>query len=112
MENYIFYIIEFVVAWIFGFHIGTNLMRDRMKRNISENPDELIASIQQIKQLSEEVNEMKEGIEVVVEQHNNRFFVYNKSSHLFLGQGESIDDAMKTVTERFPNQVFMYEINT
>lgn len=103
----VFFIVD-VIMYTLGFYAGRKYMINRYAKIMSEDTDNMIEhlkNIQKIKMLEDESSQT----EVVVEQHNNSYFVYNKETHLFLGQGTSVDEAMKIVTDRYPNQVFFYE---
>lgn len=96
-----------LVIFCVGFYAGRNFMikiYSQMMVDDTERMIEHLQNIQKIKDIDED-----DETEVVVEQHNDRFYVYNKVTHLFLGQGHSIDEAMKIVSERFPDQIFVYE---
>lgn len=73
-----------------------------MIRKMAENPDTMMDAFKQIKEL--EIAES--ATEVEVESHNDSVYIYNKETKLFLGQGIDLDDAMKTVCERFPDKAF------
>jgi len=107
MENLITPVIVCFICTYVGFYLGVARTKQELAQNIVDDPDRIIAIINELKQLNEDVTDV--GTEVYVEQHNDRFFVYNKTNSLYLGQGLSVDDAMKTVTNRFPDQVFFYE---
>ncbi len=98
-----------IAVWFSGYMLGVMRTKQQLAMNIIENPDRIMAIVQQIKDANEAVEQDENLTEVTIEQHNDRFFVYNKETSLFLGQGTSVDDAMKVVTERFPNNMFVYE---
>lgn len=106
----------YITIFLFAFAIflpsyllGVNHARKSLFKNITEDPDRIIGIINQIKSIQEAGEELPDSTEVYFEQHNDQFFVYNKATNLYLGQGSNIDDAMKTVTARFPTQQFFYE---
>lgn len=107
MENFITPVIVCFICTYVGYYFGLARAKHELAQNIIDDPDRIIAIINELKELNEDVTDV--GTEVYVEQHNDRFFVYNKTNSLYLGQGLSVDDAMKTVTNRFPDQVFFYE---
>jgi hypothetical protein len=92
-----------------GYLYGQYVLTQRMTQRLSNDPDSIINMIMKIKEKNEELEKVGEPVEVVIEESNNSYFVYNKETHLFLGQGPTVDDAMKIVTERFPSSVFVYE---
>lgn len=98
-----------IAVWVSGYMLGAMRTKRQLSMNIIDDPDRIISIIQEIKRKQEEFEQTENLTEVSIEQHNDRFFVYNKETHLFLGQGSSVDDAMKVVSERFPNNMFVYE---
>lgn len=110
MENLITPVIVCFICTYVGYYLGIARAKQELAQNIIDDPDRIIAIINQIKELhGNDLESDEQCTEVYVEQHNDKFFVYDKTNSLFLGQGESVDDAMKTVSNRFPNQVFFYE---
>ena len=97
------------VCFASGYLYGQYILKQRMTQRLSDDPDGIISMIMKIKEKNEEIEKIGEPVEVVIEESNNSYFVYNKETKLFLGQGPTVDDAMKIVTERFPSSVFVYE---
>ena len=62
--------------------------------------------INNIKQAQLELEELTEPTEIIIENHNGNFFVYNKKTNQFLGQGLSHELALGVVKERFPSMEF------
>ena len=100
--------IFFVIIYGIGFYSGRRYMIQKFTNMMHEQTDEMIIRLQMIKQL-DDMDEEEIQTEVVVEQHNDSYFVYNKSTKMFLGQGPSVDEAMTAVIKRFPGQAFFYE---
>lgn len=104
-------LISFIVNAIIyglGFYAGRQYMIKTYARLMVEDTEGMIEhlkNVQKIKIVEDEDN----FTEVLVEHRDNSYYVYNKATSLFLGQGKSIDEAMQIVTERYPNQAFMYE---
>lgn len=96
-------ILSFLVIYL-AYKQGWRDRERHMIRNMAENPDIMLEALQKVKEL-----ERKDMTEVVVEEDGPQFFVYNKQTHQFLGQGPSVDDAMMVVCERFPDQYFIIE---
>lgn len=104
-------IISFIVNLIIyalGFYAGRKSMMNIYARIMTEDTDSMIEHLKRIQQIKM-LEDVENQTEVVVEERDNGFFVYNKETHLFLGQGNSIEEAMKIATDRFPNQIFFYE---
>lgn len=100
-----------IAVWFSGYMLGVTRTKQQLAMNIIEDPDRIMAIVQQIKDANDESEQMSDPTEVLIEQHNNQFFVYNKETHLFLGQGPSKDEAMDVVVKRFPTELFVYEDN-
>lgn len=98
-----------IAIWGLGYFTGVMRARHQMSARIVEDPDRILGIINKIKQENEKFNEENFPTEILIEERDSRFFVYNKETSLFLGQGDSIDDAMDTVCKRFPNIVFVHE---
>lgn len=111
MNGYTTFAILLVAVYWVGFFIGQFFLKRHIANNIAEDPDRVINAIKQIKDIQDEMDDLNEPTEVLIEQHKDSFFVYNKQTSLFLGQGNSVDDAMKVVTERFPHTMFVYDTN-
>ena len=107
--TYFLLVISIGAVWVSGYMIGVARTKHLLSMNIVDDPDRIIEIIQEIKRKNAEFEEDSNATEVVIEQHNDRFFVYNKSTNLFLGQGSSVDEAMDVVVQRFPTQVFVYD---
>lgn len=95
-----------IAVWVSGYMLGVMRTKRQLSTNIIEDPDRIIAIIQEIKKKNEEFEQLSEPTEVLIEQHNDRFFVYNKDTHLFLGQGSTPELALSVVQDRFPDQEF------
>lgn len=98
-------LLNVVILLVINFWSYKRGWRDGQKNMISkmaENPDVMLSAFKQIKEL--EIAES--ATEVEAEKHNNLVYIYNKETKLFLGQGHDLDDAMRVVCERFPDQAF------
>lgn len=96
-------LISIGAVWISGYMVGMAKAKQQLSMNIIENPDRIIAIIQEIKKKNEEFEEL-ENIEVEIEKYNDQFFVYNKKTRLFLGQGSTSESALSVVRDRFPDK--------
>ena len=91
-----------VIINFWSYYRGWQAGQQNMIHKMADNPDIMLEAFQKIKDLEIE----EEATEVEVETNNNLFYIYNKETKLFLGQGTSLEDAMQIVCERFPNQAF------
>lgn len=97
----------FVIAfyWL-GFFIGRYYMTRRFTQIMVDNPEGMIKQLKEIQQIKKNFDEDEDGIDVVVEQRNDLYYVYNKATQCFLGQGHSVDEAMEVVYQRYPDKEF------
>ena len=104
-------IILLLLAFAIGYVIGWMLQGRKLLRNLLSNPDNMIRLLEAYKQAEAVDNEAKTGVtEVAVEQHNDTYFLYAKSTNEFLGQGASLEEALNDLRLRFPNKVFAGEL--
>lgn len=99
------FLINVAVVFVLNFWSYKKGWRDRersMIHNMAANPDVMLEALNKVKEL----DIAESATEVEVEVNDNCFYIYNKESKLFLGQGPSLDDAMETVCHRFPDQAF------
>ena len=97
--------ITFVCLLIINFwsyQRGWKAGQQHMIHKMASDPDTMLEAFQKIKAI--EIADS--ATEVEVELNNNLYYIYNKETKLFLGQGSSLEDAMQIVCERFPNQSF------
>lgn len=95
-----------IAVWISGYMLGVIRTKRQLSMNIIDDPDRIISIIQEIKRKNEEFDQLSEPTEVLIEQHDDRFFVYNRTTKLFLGQGATPELALSVVQDRFPDQEF------
>lgn len=105
-DTFISFLIYTVVYWG-GFFVGRHFLMKQFSRIMADDTESMIEHLYEIQRIKEQFND--DQTEVIIEHHNNSYFVYNKTTSLFLGQGSSIDEAMEIVTNRFPDRVFFYE---
>lgn len=109
MENFIVPVLSCLTCVVSGYFLGVINTKRHFAKMILDDPDRIIGIINQTKSIRDDNSPLLHGIKIYVEEHNDQFYVYNKSTNLFLGQGPSFDDAIETVARRFPNQQFFYE---
>ncbi len=98
-------VLAVVAMWI-GWHVrGIVILA-----NLAENPDKVIRMLEKIKEINkEEQQELKgaiTGVEIKPEQVGNMWYAYAADDGAFLGQGPTLEDALKMVSDRFPNKKF------
>ena len=98
-------LISIGAIWVSGYMVGMAKAKQQLSMNIIENPDRIIEIIQELKKKNKEFEELENiEVEVEIEKYNNQFFVYNKKTRLFLGQGSTSESALLVVKERFPDK--------
>lgn len=88
-----------------GILIGSVWRQHLMIRQIVNDPDAMIAAINSIKKIiddSEEEDNDIRSIEAYAELHNDRCFLYEKTTNRFLAQGDNVFHALQVAQERFP----------
>jgi hypothetical protein len=98
-------VIAVIAMWI-GWHVrGIVILA-----NLAEDPDRIIRMLEKIKKINEEEQfESKgklTGIEIKPEQVGNTWYAYAADDSQYLGQGPTLEDALKMVADRFPNKKF------
>lgn len=105
-------IVFLILAFSIGWTIGWVWHGRKLLRNLLSNPDNMIRLLEAYKQAEVLDKEAETGVtEVAVEQHNNTYFLYAKSTNEFLGQGPSLEEALEGLRIRFPNKIFAGELS-
>ena len=113
MEIAMDFIIYGVIVFII-FYAGWYLRGLAMIAKLSIDPDSVIRTLEQVKRMNEaeargetDIN----GTEVRIEQVNDTVYAYDVDDGTFLGQGTTLDETLKVVSARFPNQKFWHNKN-
>lgn len=105
MEFFSILVVVVLAMWV-GWHVRGIVML----ANLSENPDRVIKMLQEIKRINEqekqEVQSKVIGVEIKPERVGNMWYAYAADNDQFLGQGPTLDDALKMVKDRFPDKKF------
>jgi hypothetical protein len=96
MDLYTF--ITYVIAVFMGMLYGWYARERHARRTI----DKLFTHIEE--NVKEEVN--TSIIPIVIEQHNGVFYVYNKDTKEFMGQGNTRRELDNNLSKRFPDKKF------
>lgn len=84
-----------VISIWFGWHMREVVARHKMQK--------LFALAQEM----EEDNELPDNyIRIVIEKHNDTFFVYEEENSTFLAQATSKEDLDESLRARFPGKMF------
>lgn len=68
-------------------------------------------SKQQVEQTDEEDLMPADAVEMAIEKENNIFYLYAADTREFLGQGTTIEEALQTVSARFPTKSFFSNLS-
>jgi hypothetical protein len=104
----LYIVLVFIVGYFMGWFRASKHMLDR----ILSKPESMIELLEKYKAAKEEddsvVNDTRE-----IEVHNEHgaFYLYAKDNGEFLGQGNSIEDALEAVRQRFPGKNFAGHIS-
>lgn len=112
MANFIITFISSLCIFWSGYVLGVSYAKRDIIKKMADNPESLIATLRKIQSLSDEVEEMKLGIELYAEERDNVWFLYNKKTNNFVAQGPTIEKALAVAHERFPGQVFFGEVES
>jgi hypothetical protein len=84
-----------IISIWFGWHMREVVARHKMQK--------LFALAQEM----EEDNELPDNyIRIVIEKHNDTFFVYEEENSTFLAQATSKEDLDESLRARFPGKMF------
>ena len=92
--EYLFYFVFFIV----GIFWGWKLREYRATQQI----DKLFKEAEQQIQVETAVS----PIRIMIEKHNDTFYVYSEDDQMFMAQGSTFKDVEETLTKRFPGKRF------
>jgi hypothetical protein len=109
--EFLIYLIFIVIGLMIGYHIrGVIFMAA-----ISEHPDKIIKMLEEIKKINTNQATTKHPDDTVlvnVEEMHGVVYLFQADNDRFVGQGASIEAALKMAADRFPNKKFWHsEIN-
>jgi hypothetical protein len=113
MEITMDFIVDIVVMFIV-FYAGWTLRGVVLLAKLSNNPDSVIKMLEQIKKINQAEARGEtdiDGTEIRIEQVNDTVYAYNVADGTFLAQGPTLDEVLKAVSVRFPNQKFWHNDN-
>ena len=78
--------------------------------DIADILEKHLGMLEKIKKINEEEQQesrgLIKGIEIKPEQVGNMWYAYSADDSQYLGQGPTLDEALKMVADRFPNKKF------
>jgi hypothetical protein len=104
----LYIVLVFIVGYFMGWFRASKHMLDR----ILSKPESMIELLEKYKAAKEEDDPVV-GTTREIEVHNEKgaFYLYAKDNGEFLGQGNSIEDALEAVRQRFPGKNFAGHIS-
>jgi len=90
--------ITLIVFWIMGAVFGWHARERHAKRTL----DRFFAHIEE--EAEKEVDDSI--IPIIIEKHNDTFFVYKKETNEFMGQGKTKRELEQNLASRFPEKKF------
>jgi hypothetical protein len=99
----------FLAGYFFGWFKASKTMLDRML----SKPESMIELLEKYKTAKQEdvVKDDSDVREIEVHNEKGAFYLYAKDNGEFLGQGNSIEDALESVRQRFPGKNFAGHIS-
>lgn len=97
---------------VIAFWLGYRYAHAKFLYNISEHPERTIETLKKIQELnrqerlSETSDAPAEAVLVQKEERQGLVYLFNKETDQFLGQGKTIEDALKHASDRFPDKTF------
>jgi hypothetical protein len=100
----LYIILVFIAGYFMGWFRASKQMLDRML----SKPESMIELLEKYKAAKEEddVPVVSDTREIEVHNEKGAFYLYAKDNGEFLGQGNSIEDALEAVKQRFPGKNF------
>jgi hypothetical protein len=110
-------IIISIMVYAFGFFAGWMSHAKSILKRLTDNPDEMIRILNEYKKEQSKIKVIERedatpAREIEVEQQNGVFYLYAKDNGQFLAQAKTLDEALKIVEQRFPNQSFQGVISS
>jgi len=104
-------VIGYLVVVFFAFWLGWKLRGTIMMAAMSDDPEKIIKMLEEIKAINknEKISVSPNSIEVEPEHVGATWYAYAKETGQFLGQGSTLEDALKSASLRFPNKTFWCE---
>ena len=97
-----------LLIFLSGFIIGWFYHARSMLTRITHDPDKIIALLEKYKlaKIEMEQDESTVTTELRVEKIGDQFYLFTKDTNEFLAQGLSLDDALESIKQRYPDRNF------
>ena len=88
-----------IVFWV-GYRYGLHTAVMRIVANLINDPSMINQVLKDYKDVIEEAKQSEQTrVEVTVEWHSNHCYLFRKDNGEFLGQGPTVEDAIKNITK-------------
>lgn len=104
MDQYILHIVEFFSIFMIGYVVGKHILAARLRNS----PDRAIKELQQYINNKTETT-ASAATTLIVEQTNDQYYLFTKDTDQFVGQGTTLEQAIESARQRFPNKQFQFE---
>ena len=98
-----------LLIFLSGFIVGWFYHARSMLTRITQDPDKIIALLEKYKlaKIEMEQDELStDTTELRVEKIGDQFYLFTKDTNEFLAQGLSLDDALESIKQRYPDRNF------
>lgn len=104
-------ILLFCLVFALGYFLGRVSATQQILRRIADNPERIIESLRKVQEINRvsEITGDENSREVYVHQQGSQYYVFAKDSDEFLGQGDSIESAIKVSQQRLQGVTLFYE---
>ena len=103
--GFIVVLIIFLVGMFFGGYVFFRLMINAY----DNDPSIVLKYLDGPETIDKPANSTTEMVELVVEHHGSKVFMFFKKDDVFAGQGTTISEALEQATQRFPGIKFSIE---
>jgi hypothetical protein len=99
-------IIVILFVFIFGFIFGWLRASKSILDKLLSDPDSMVTLLTKYKDAKDDVETEDGTREIEVQKEQGTLYLYAKDDGEFLGQGNTIEEALDAVRKRFPGQNF------
>lgn len=92
----------FISGFFFGWLRASKVFLDKLL----SDPDFMISLIKKYKESKEDIKDSDGIREIEIERHGEMLYLYAKDNGEFLAQGNTLQEALGIVEQRFPDQTF------
>ncbi len=99
------------LVFCLGYFLGKLGATTQIIRRISENPEQIMRALKQVQEINrkEQITGKEDSREVEVHQQDGQYYIFDKDSGEFLGQGHSLESAIQISQQRLQGVTLFYE---